>query len=696
MLWHTIANIIKKSNLSADKQAVREMNEALAQWEASSGYTAVADVETVMQILANAGYNTENWKCLTQGYEVYWYKNDNRMILYNAAEGAIEYPEQYVGSKTMVKAENGFFIYNYNHVQAQQFDISLGSSTAAGTTTFSSVTVQTKPGALNSNATNNINALSSAVTKDEVRSAIASSFGASAGSNIYMYASREIVSEGSNAYASLQVSAVGTTENPVVLKSNGELVENLYYLEVVKTTDATEAQIASAQAAAGQYMYSIFDKITTGAINDNVTIVIAPGTTIDVSSCEWAPCKTFQGYFGTTDASNPVIINGARLTSATGYSQTVRFDGSSSKYFITGFFGTVYGETTIENVKFSNLSIDSPANDYELSTTDVNGGKTSSRNTVAIIGGIIDNRNDTVLAVGDAQSLGLDVTTKATSYVTQTLNGSKYYKVKSTKSEWWKVNQEAVKPVVVLRNITVDATCSVTSLGCAGGLVGYIGSSASYGNDVYKIGSADITIDNCNVSTKVKSLDTKGGVGGYGTAAGLVGFMCRATGWECTINNCTFAGTVDGYAGVSALVGDNLTGTVKLTGTNVVSDAVLNGNESAKGVAIVSTATSSNTTIMNQGVLKFKNNCLFDNSRVTAMGTLKNEADSDITSLTRGYMISVAKNNTLTQPSTKTTGEWSSTNPWYTDWRCTSEIDYSTYPKVTKDTSYLLFARWSK
>ena len=67
------------------------MNEALAPWEASSGYTAVADVETVMQILANAGYNTENWKCLTQGYEVYWYKNDNRMILYNAAEGAIEY-----------------------------------------------------------------------------------------------------------------------------------------------------------------------------------------------------------------------------------------------------------------------------------------------------------------------------------------------------------------------------------------------------------------------------------------------------------------------------------------------------------------------------------------------------------------------------------------------------------------------------
>ena len=89
------SNIIKKSNLSADKQAVREMNEALAEWEASNSYKKPNDVEDVMQLLANRGYNTTNWTCLTEGYEVYWYKEDNRMVLYNSSTNEIEYPENY-------------------------------------------------------------------------------------------------------------------------------------------------------------------------------------------------------------------------------------------------------------------------------------------------------------------------------------------------------------------------------------------------------------------------------------------------------------------------------------------------------------------------------------------------------------------------------------------------------------------------
>ena len=616
VLIPTFSNIIKKANLSADKQAVREMNEALAQWEAANGYPEVKDVEQaqmilkVMQILANAGYNTENWTCLTQGYEVYWYKNDNRMILYNSAEGAIEYPDEYVGTKTMVKAENGFFLYNYNHVQAQQFDISLGSSTAKGNTSFSSVTVQKSDDALNSNASNNISALSSAVSNGAVKSAITSSFGVDSSSNIYMYASREIVSSNSNAYASLQVSAVGTTENPVILKSNGELVENLYYLAIVTKDDATPQEIASAQAAAGQYIYNIFDKITAGTVEDNVTIVVAPGTVLDVSACEWAPCKFFQGYFGTTDNSQPIVINGARLTSATGYSQTVRFDGDSSKYFLTGFFGTVYGETTIENVTFKNLSIDSPANDYELSTTDIAGGKTSSRNTVGIIGGVVDYRQDTILTPSEVSELGLN----SVSGNQATVGGVKYYK-DDAKSNWWRVNNESVEANVTLRNIKVDSTCSVTSLGCAGGLVGYIGSSSSYAHKsyAYPVSSSSVTIENCIVSTRVKSLDTKGSVGGYGTVGGIVGFVCRANNWTCTINGCEFNGRADGYAGVSGLVGDNQSGKVVFQGTNKTQNATLNGNNTAQGVAAISTATAG-TTFENKGTIEYK-------SGIATMGT---------------------------------------------------------------------------
>ena len=545
VLIPTFSNIIKKSNLSADKQAVREMNEALAQWEAANGYPEVKDVEQaqmilkVMQILADAGYNTINWQCLTSGYEVYWYRQDNRMILYNANDAAIEYPDEYVGTSTMVDAAHGFFIYNYNHVEAQKFDLSLGSSTGvSGQTSFSASVSKTQNTGLNSNESANLSALNSVVSNASVKGSIASSVGGSSSDNIYVYATREVVSsEIANAYASMQVSAVGTTLNPVILKSNGDLVENLYYIAVVQKEGATLEEIKVAEAQAASYVYTVFDQMTTGKVDDNATIVLAPGTKLDCSEKEWAPCKTFSGYFGTSNDSDPVVISGARLTAATGHSQTVAFNGSSSKYFVTGFFGTIYGDTTIENVRFEDINVNTPATDYVITAEDIGGGLDKNmRNTVGIIGGVTDGWDGTSYNAGN----------------------------------------------ITLRNIEVAASCSIIGRGCAGGLIGYVGSANKDGNG--KASTIKLTIEGCKVHATVASTDNTSS-SSYGCCGGIVGFFCRSDSFDVLVKNVTFDGKADGFTMVAPLVGDlQYCKAFKVEGNNSFENATLDTNKTAKTV----------------------------------------------------------------------------------------------------------------
>ena len=519
------------------------MNEALAQWEAANAYAKAATVEDAMQILANAGYNSDNWVCLTTGYEVYWYDEDNRCILYNSATAEIEYPEEYIGAKTKdgtmnIMLSEHVHIYNENHVKAQQFNMSLSSSNAtikengAALSSINSSKTTLNGVALSSataSSASNLAALSN--SSDIIKAKLGN------GSSLNVYATKEVVSADVNgAYASMQISSMSTTGEPV-LKSDGSYQENVYYLSVVQT-NGTPEQIAAAKLAAAQYVYTIFDQITTEKVDDNAVIIIAPDTELDCSlnGADWAPCKTFQGYFGTTDKDHPIIISGANLTSKTGYAQTVRFEGNNSYYFVTGFFGTVYGDTTIENVTFRNINIETPAIDYQLVNTD----KKNSRNCVGIIGGITDGYE----------------------------------------------NDEMGNPVfhngdVKIKNIVVDSTCTITGRGTAAGLVGYIGSASSnaYKNATYTV---NVTIDSCKVSAKVSSIDT-GSQAGYADVGGITGLHCRSDHFFITIKDVKFDGTVDGYHAVAGICGDTkYQGSLTFTGTVNSEDATINGNNTAQ------------------------------------------------------------------------------------------------------------------
>ena len=80
VLIPTFAGIIKKANLSADQQAVRQMNTALAMYEAENGKPA--NLIEAKKALDAALVNVEGGLVpVTQGYAFYWDSNNNEIVL---------------------------------------------------------------------------------------------------------------------------------------------------------------------------------------------------------------------------------------------------------------------------------------------------------------------------------------------------------------------------------------------------------------------------------------------------------------------------------------------------------------------------------------------------------------------------------------------------------------------------------------
>lgn len=531
VLIPTFSSLIKKANLSADMQAVREMNIALAAYE--NLHNKPEDVETVMQVLADAGFHTDNWKTLTAGYEVYWYKNDNRMVLYSARESKLIYPTEY-DPALFLDQRSSFWMYNQNTREAESQDTTLHIDSSKGGQTKSEMTSS----ANTASEAAAINSIDSAINSNV---SLQSALGLSEG-EVYFNGSKELVNEVSAGCSANMYITQMSNSNVAELTSSGDVKANLIYISITTSATATASEIKAARQAASEYVYTAFVQINSGKFEEDVSIVLPAGTEIDASAHEWKPVKHFSGYFGTTDAEHPIIINGAKLTSGTGYLDTVYFDGSGGKYFVTGFFGCIYGEATVENVIFRNLTMDEPGSNYDMSLTTLE----HSRNSIGIFGGVIDDPK--------AGTTGSSVTN------------------------------------VTLRNITVEDNVTLKGAATAAGLVGYVGASGN--TDVVNKKTVNrglfngiLTIENCHVSATI--------IGGpetqtYGPCGGIIGFTCRSienTGkdndgidnelYTIIIKDCVFDGKVTGYQGVGSAVGDMVNGEVIFQGTNDFSGAQL-------------------------------------------------------------------------------------------------------------------------
>ncbi len=497
VLIPTFSSLIQRARLSADTQAVREMNVALANDEKLHGKPQ--DIEQAMQVLANAGYNSKNWVCLTEGYQVFWDKEENQCVLYNASTARIEFPEGYDDdAMTQAGATDRFLIYNNNMESAIDTDLSLGSGNFhSGGLDLSSDENKENLGLI-------IDSLIGSDVNTELKSALGIDDDAQ---DVKIYASNTTVSDtySSGTYAKVTAAAVGTGN---FTSSEESAKPNLYSIEVVVKDGATQQTIEAAQKAAGEYVYSIFVQMnTTSNQEKNTSIVIAEDTTLDLSSHEWKAVNSFSGYFGTSNAEKPVIIDGMKLTSATGYAQTEAMTGSQSKYFMTGFIGTLYGNSTVENLVFKNLTIQSPGSDYTIT------GDKNNRNTVGIIGGILPDKNN---------------------------------------------REEAVE--VVVRNIVVEDSCKIIGEASVGGIVGYIGAENDYPNL-----KGSVTIENCKIECPVESKDSLYIKGTYSPVGGIVGFTVRVDeNAQINIKNCVSAAELKGYGMLGGLVGHMQAGKINI------------------------------------------------------------------------------------------------------------------------------------
>ncbi len=79
VLIPTFSSIIKKANISADEQAVYQMNTALSIYTAENGKPKTA--LDVKKALAENGINADTLVPVTQGYAFYWDNTNNKIVL---------------------------------------------------------------------------------------------------------------------------------------------------------------------------------------------------------------------------------------------------------------------------------------------------------------------------------------------------------------------------------------------------------------------------------------------------------------------------------------------------------------------------------------------------------------------------------------------------------------------------------------
>ena len=92
VLIPTFSAVIKNAKRSADEQAVTTINKVLA-GEVADEPETIAEVITMM---AENGYDVEDYKPLTKDTYFYWVKSKNAIIIADASNKVL-YPDQYVG-----------------------------------------------------------------------------------------------------------------------------------------------------------------------------------------------------------------------------------------------------------------------------------------------------------------------------------------------------------------------------------------------------------------------------------------------------------------------------------------------------------------------------------------------------------------------------------------------------------------------
>lgn len=313
VLIPTFVSITKKANLSADQQAVRQMNTLLATY-VNGEVRNIAEVKTR---LSADGIDANNYKPLSAGHDFFWIPSLNRVVLVDA-EGTVVYPTDLADDAASLKDSWRSLGGLGNTEKVEEFVSTIGKENLAlsGTTNLQGASVNLKP-------------------------------------------SKNVTIGGADADNKATVENFVSDEGSYVASNTGEFADNTYYagfISVVpENTEVVVENMVFSNAVVGDTINpdSARAGIVAGQVNGKLTI-----RNVVIENCEVFGSYRIGALVGAVGAKGEVVIENVTIKDTT----------VKGAWITAALIGQVNGKVTITNVTEENLKVE--ASEFNGAVTD--------------------------------------------------------------------------------------------------------------------------------------------------------------------------------------------------------------------------------------------------------------------------------------------------------------------------------------
>ena len=393
VLIPTFANLTQRANESADTQTVKNLNTILSSEEVLGN--KAENMTEAIEIASSGGYNVTALTPTSDGNDILWNQDTNRFVLADSETGELVYADEQVDNPEI--SATGNYAYwkitdsdtnvedgKYSYYLSDSFvdnDITVTTGIDVGENTDINITYQTT-------ASQSVifNTNGGTLTIDNNVAEI-KHYGDAEVTDIRNVANNSYYAFGSIGYLKIDtgrvvvenlanINTIYVTSTSATIINNGGIVANAYAasdtiknshngnISLIYDSSKTEEEIKSealnyynAVAKIGDLYYSnLLAAFTAAASRETVTIELI--SDVDLSGVTWYPIGISTGKTVVIEGNGHTISNGYikdYLNAGTG--SGVAGDGGSANYY-SGFIGDNRGTLTINNLNFSNITVD--------------------------------------------------------------------------------------------------------------------------------------------------------------------------------------------------------------------------------------------------------------------------------------------------------------------------------------------------
>ena len=379
VLIPTFSNLIKKANMSADQQAVRQMNTLLAAEEATGKPETFANA---INALLASDVSAKNYKALTTGMSFYWVREINRVVYVDSTMKVV-YPKEY--EELTYKMEDGWFSLSGEVATDDKWEEKISNNTL---TVADGSTLVAFMNAVVANDTASTAVTTISITQDIDLKGAEANFGkvvdgnftitGVVGENGKVPAIYNLRNGASTTVSSSNINKIPTTYGyglfGIIQGNSTVTIENVEFVGVA--INATPATGAEATSGAG---------VIAGVLYHGSTLTLNNVTIRDSYVNVAKKAGAVVGYVesGSTFKANGLTINNVQAAAG---KQSAAVLG----YVQTGFYN--YGATTlnVSNLTVTNVTVTKDAS-YGITDGDVY--ETNSHYWYVPYGGTIEGKN---------------------------------------------------------------------------------------------------------------------------------------------------------------------------------------------------------------------------------------------------------------------------------------------------------------